>query len=969
MDWVDSIKEIRERIKYNQLVIFVGAGVSFNSLIPKWSDLVKQIDLEINYSKNNICPKCKKKTNCSIKPCDEIKYTNEEMLRIPEYFYQHDKTPKHVNYYKLIKETLKCDSAISNGLDNLILDLLPHYIITTNYDELLEKSDSTNTRLYTVIREDKNMLSLSKERKIIKMHGDINKNKSIVLKESDYINYEQKHPLITTFIKSLLLDHTFLFVGYSLNDNNLNLIIGWINYFQKLSNVKKTPKNFLLTPGDDNTFERKRLEDKNIFVIDTKAIPDNISSFNNIPADISGNKIATNLYLYLECIRNDVLFDSCIPLSQQIIDSYKILKSYKYISHEDLIAVKSLGEVDFINSHLIIAGNYYKAINELIKNENKTVIQTLKKANITKVKLRNSDEFSSISTLEGMIKKDKLLALYLNNDYKNLLDTLQKNSNAAQKIYYYCLLKQDDFELAKLDKENAIEVKNKDFIAILLYQMRSYLISIKEKQYIHKVKKRELNQIIKTLPEYDKKSAKYLTEFFTGKYENILSMDKLLNTQKNNYSCHIYRQNKHKEFSKIQDYAYDYYFYIKLNYLPIDLYSDAKSYLSFYLQAILCSYSPAPPNSNQPNIFHTTIYKPEHFPLNEIDLDMLIKYANKDSLLSWLQKYSVRNLVIDEHVNFVKKYENLCNSFILLRNRDFITQIYNFIILSCLIQFDNKSKERIFIATISLLENTLPNNILYKDFLEINYYLLIHFDKDISDNKKLKLLKILLSASDKEAIYANNYMELICRLAPFSKKETKQLIESKIPLIIPDKCHYIFTFRKLLSMDTYKDFLMNNLKHIDTDDLFYFVSEQTIPYTQAVTDIFLDKLKSLENLTTNHIMNNEFENVLDSCLIFGIADDLDINDLKAFVKRSEHLEFMLNPETFDYKKVDMRNYMWKNLIYSKKYGHYFKDHKTNIVDTVKEDFLNKVETREQQKIVYHYLLDDDEIYEFPLPKN
>ena len=65
------------------------------------------------------------------------------------------------------------------------------------------------------------------------MHGDLKVPNSIVLKESDYLDYEQKHTLISTFIRSLLVNHTFVFLGYSLNDYNLNLIIGWINYFRK----------------------------------------------------------------------------------------------------------------------------------------------------------------------------------------------------------------------------------------------------------------------------------------------------------------------------------------------------------------------------------------------------------------------------------------------------------------------------------------------------------------------------------------------------------------------------------------------------------------------------------------------------------------------------------------------------------------------------------------------------------------
>ena len=73
------------------------------------------------------------------------------------------------------------------------------------------------------------------------MHGDINDIKNVVLKEDDYLNYSKSHELIEMFIKSLLFDKTFLFVGYSLNDNNLKLIMSYINYMANVLKIKRAP--------------------------------------------------------------------------------------------------------------------------------------------------------------------------------------------------------------------------------------------------------------------------------------------------------------------------------------------------------------------------------------------------------------------------------------------------------------------------------------------------------------------------------------------------------------------------------------------------------------------------------------------------------------------------------------------------------------------------------------------------------
>ena len=121
----------------------------------------------------------------------------------------------------------------TNIIDEIIVKLQPEHIITTNYDHLLENVNDPRVSKYAVITKDDDILSKKGRNYIIKMHGDIDDIENIVLKEDDYLNYSQNHIIIETFIKSLLIDKTFLFVGYSLNDNNLKLIMSYIDFFVK----------------------------------------------------------------------------------------------------------------------------------------------------------------------------------------------------------------------------------------------------------------------------------------------------------------------------------------------------------------------------------------------------------------------------------------------------------------------------------------------------------------------------------------------------------------------------------------------------------------------------------------------------------------------------------------------------------------------------------------------------------------
>ena len=48
-----------------------------------------------------------------------------------------------------------------------------------------------------------------------------------MLKEEDYLNYSENFKLIETLVKSIFSTNTVVFIGYSLNDYNIKLILNW----------------------------------------------------------------------------------------------------------------------------------------------------------------------------------------------------------------------------------------------------------------------------------------------------------------------------------------------------------------------------------------------------------------------------------------------------------------------------------------------------------------------------------------------------------------------------------------------------------------------------------------------------------------------------------------------------------------------------------------------------------------------
>jgi len=369
----DMVKDLRSTIEKNKLIIFVGSGVSQNSGIPTWGGLIQE------FAKKMSCDKCKtcthKKKGCKSLDCQyRYAFTQDEFLKIPQYYYNNDKSKEHKKYQRLIVDTLKSDNK-SNPLNDMIMTLLPKHIITTNYDKLLENSKNPNTTLYDIIVEDKDLLTHNSNNYIIKMHGDIERPETIVLKEDDYINYQQEHILIETYIKSLLVDHTFLFIGYSLNDYNLKLILGWIQYLAKEHSANgKRLNNYIIQVLDApvQKHQEQYFESNNIYILNTYDLPTEIKDkYIDVNLPIQGKEVyATLNYIYDE--KNDYLFD---PFPEILFEKYKVFNAFKRISFEDLLSVYSFGSTENLGGNL-----YFRQPEEFMKL--KLIVQSSEKKEI-----------------------------------------------------------------------------------------------------------------------------------------------------------------------------------------------------------------------------------------------------------------------------------------------------------------------------------------------------------------------------------------------------------------------------------------------------------------------------------------------------------------------------------------------------------------------------------------------------------
>lgn len=87
MTFYEMTKDLSLTLQKEKLVIFVGAGVSKNSGLPTWGQMVQAFADQINYSTKG-------------------RLATEEYIRIPQYYYCLDESENHASYYSLIRSMI-----------------------------------------------------------------------------------------------------------------------------------------------------------------------------------------------------------------------------------------------------------------------------------------------------------------------------------------------------------------------------------------------------------------------------------------------------------------------------------------------------------------------------------------------------------------------------------------------------------------------------------------------------------------------------------------------------------------------------------------------------------------------------------------------------------------------------------------------------------------------------------------------
>lgn len=236
-------EELFKLILNEDVVLFVGAGFSLYAGYKNGRDLAKTIYNKLSEEDKNYISETDNLSELT-ENIYHLKNQNNELLIecLKDIF---EKEPPTYHVHKLLSE-------------------IPHFknIITTNYDRLFEYGFK-HEKKFQIIKSSQDIPTIKSDHiKLYKIHGDLDNPEDIILKKSDYENYfsdNAEESIFWNSIKDLLSKHHVLFIGYSLQDININV------FFDKISKELKESrkKAFFVSPNIDKV-GRSRLSNMNI---------------------------------------------------------------------------------------------------------------------------------------------------------------------------------------------------------------------------------------------------------------------------------------------------------------------------------------------------------------------------------------------------------------------------------------------------------------------------------------------------------------------------------------------------------------------------------------------------------------------------------------------------------------------------------------------------------------------------------
>lgn len=187
--------------------VFAGAGLSVGAGFVDWVSLLDPVAKELGL---------------------DARREQHHLVALAQYHVNQNRDNRSELHKRLLEEFPAQQAPSEN---HCILARLPIQVFwTTNYDRLIERALEGAGKIPDV-KYTKNQLAYTKPRRdavVYKMHGDVEHPDQAVLTKDDYERYATERAPFVTALSGDLVSRTFLFLGFSFKDPNLDYILARI---------------------------------------------------------------------------------------------------------------------------------------------------------------------------------------------------------------------------------------------------------------------------------------------------------------------------------------------------------------------------------------------------------------------------------------------------------------------------------------------------------------------------------------------------------------------------------------------------------------------------------------------------------------------------------------------------------------------------------------------------------------------
>jgi hypothetical protein len=224
-----SMEDLVNSIRDRRAILFAGAGLSISVGLPPWRELIGRMGKEFGFD--------------DVQPyAGSIDYPI-----LAEYYRLRQGSIGPLRSWMDRSWCVSEERIRDSVVHRLIVELDFPIIYTTNYDRNLEVAyDIYNKDFVKIINARDIAKTTEGVTQIIKFHGDFDDDQSLVVTESDYFNRLSFDSPLDIKFRADALGKTILFIGYSMSDTNIRLLLHRLwQIWQQSGYEKDRPQSFV----------------------------------------------------------------------------------------------------------------------------------------------------------------------------------------------------------------------------------------------------------------------------------------------------------------------------------------------------------------------------------------------------------------------------------------------------------------------------------------------------------------------------------------------------------------------------------------------------------------------------------------------------------------------------------------------------------------------------------------------------